>query len=287
MTPYFEHVRDANLSQWERGREGVLCTNVAVQAYILLFASIIKYWEANTAADAKKLEAEELIAELEEYLQPVLDFLAKKGDDALRTAFDVPFGSGGPPEYYFRLCSIVKSQFADFEPEGMDVWMASRSEENVSAADRQIKEIYSTTQRHLFDVLQLLFGEEEYWQKGVTDKNMKAEAYRKSLDDEGSGLPLETYLDFIDFKKIIENKQNWPHLKRVFNIPEPGEKGLAKNLKWIDRINELRRISAHPSRERGYKLEDFDYIEYVFRTLMGNLETWCWVPPQPSDVDGQ
>ena len=32
FSAFFEHVRDANLSQWEKGREGVVCTNVAVQS---------------------------------------------------------------------------------------------------------------------------------------------------------------------------------------------------------------------------------------------------------------
>ncbi len=286
LTPYFEHIRDANLAQWESGRAGVLCTNVAVQAYVHFLASLIKYWEANTASDAKQIEPEELIAEIEEYLQPVLDFLSKKSGEELKVAFDVPFGSGGPPEYYFRLCNIVKGQFADFKPEGMEDWIASRSEENVEAADRQVKEICSATQHHLFEVLKHLFGD-DYWQRGVTDKKMKTEAYGKYLDEEDRGLPLETYLDFISLKKIIENKQNWACLKNVFNIPEPGEKGLAKNLKWMDRLNEFRRISDHLTRDRGYKVEDFDYIDYIHRSLMENIQKWKWVPPQDTDSNDE
>ena len=287
LTTFFEHIREANLSQWEKGRDGVLCTNVAVQAYIMLLAALIAYWEVNTATDPKQIEAEEIISELEEYLKPVLDFLAGASDEKMKAEFAVPFGSGGPPEYFFRLCRLVKAQFSDFAPNGMESWEEEQSEENVEAADRQIKEIYSATQQHVFDVLRHAFGPDAYWQKGVTDKTMKAEAYKKSLDDEGSGLPLETYLDFIDFKKIIENKQNWGFFKDVFNIPEIGEKGFAKNLKWLERINELRRISAHPTRERGYKVADFDYIDYVHRTLMGRLEHWVWRAPAEDTNDGE
>jgi len=276
LTTFFEHVRDANLVQWEKGRAGMLCTNVAVQAYIMLLASLIKYYEANTASDPKEIEPEEIIGDLEEYLQPVLTYLGKATDEEMKTAFTVPFGSGGPPEYYYRLCNIIKNQFADFEPEGFEAWSAGRSEENVAAADRQVKEIQALTQTHTFDVFKLLYTESPtaYWDKGVTDKSMKTDAFRKSLDEDGRALPLETYLDFIDYKKLIENKSNWPHFKDVFDIPEPGEKGFAKNLKWIERINELRRISAHPSRERGYTLSDFEYIDYVYSMLHGKLETW-------------
>ncbi len=101
---------------------------------------------------------------------------------------------------------------------------------------------------------------------------MKAKAYARSLDaDEDDRIPLEHYLDVVDYKKIIENKQNWPRFQNVFDIPDPGEKGYAKNVKWMDRVNELRRISAHPSRERHYKLEDFEYIDYIYTRLNENL----------------
>jgi DNA sulfur modification protein DndB len=109
------------------------------------------------------------------------------------------------------------------------------------------------------------------WHKGISDKGIKAKAYERSLDQDDEGLPLENYLDVIDFKKVIESKQNWPFLLDVFNIPEPGEKGHAKNLKWLDRINELRRISARPSKERGYKLDDFAYIDMIHEQLEENL----------------
>jgi DNA sulfur modification protein DndB len=274
LESYFERIRDANPNQWEMGRAGFLCTNVAVQGYIMLLASLIKYWESNNATDPKEMEADEIIMELEEYLQPVLNFILKAPDEIMEKTFKVPFGSGGPPEYYFRLCRIIKTQFADFEPDGMDKWEAEQSEENISIADRKIKEIVVNVQNHLFRVLRKLHGEQKdaYWHKGISDKGIKAKAYERSLDqDDEDRLPLENYLDVIDFKKIIESKQNWPFLVDVFNIPEPGEKGHAKNLKWLDRTNELRRISAHPSKERGYKLDDFAYIDMIHERLEENF----------------
>ena len=59
--------------------------------------------------------------------------------------------------------------------------------------------------------------------------------------------------------------------KPVFSIPEPGEKGQAKNLKWMERINELRRIPAHPAKERKYKVEDFEYIDFIYDAFTKRL----------------
>ena len=233
---FFGHLRDVKMEQWDKGRESYLCTNVAVQAYIMLFSNIIKYMEANTAQNPKEMEAEEIVMEIEEFLQPVLDFLSRSNDAEMEAEFKVPFGSGGLPEYFYRLCKIVKQRYADFKPEGMEQWEEEQSEEKITTADRKIKEIEVKVPKYIFDVFRTIHGEakDAYWYKGITDKSIKAEAYKRSLDDEDEArLPLENYLDFIDYKKIVENKQNWSLFKEIFNISEPGEKGHAKNLKWV------------------------------------------------------
>jgi hypothetical protein len=43
----------------------------------------------------------------------------------------------------------------------MDKWEAEQSEENISIADRKIKEIVVNVQNHLFRVLRKLHGEQK------------------------------------------------------------------------------------------------------------------------------
>jgi len=276
LNRYFNLIRNANLLEWEKGREGYLCTNVAVQGYILLLGSLIKYWETNTASDARQLDVDEIMLELEEYLQPILEFLEQSSSAQIKEAFHVPFGSGGPPEYYFRLCRLVKARYPDFEPEGMADWEAEQSAEHIQEADNQLKTIVLEMRDVIFNTFRDLYGEakQAYWEKGVTDRGVKTRAYEKSLEYEvEERLPLEAYLDVVDMKKIVESKEHWPRFKAVFNIPEPGDKGVAKNVKWMIRINELRRIPAHPARERHYKVEDFDYISFIYGELMARIKT--------------
>src|ERR1700687_3942709 len=274
LNKYCGFVRDANPAEWESGRDGYLCTNVAVQAYIMLLGALIKYWEANTAADSREMEIEDMLLAIEEYMKPVTDVLENATAAEMKAAFHVPFGSGGPPEYYYRLCRIMKTKYSDFQPEGMEEWEAEQSEERIEEADRKLKNTVSEIRTYIFAVFRAIYGEKKdaYWDSGVTDKGIKAEAYKRSLDYEvDERLPLESYLEVVEMKKIIEGKQNWPRFKPVFNIAEPGEKGLAKNLKWMDRINELRRIPAHPAKDRHYKVDDFEYIEFIHTELMQRI----------------
>lgn len=275
LNQYFCHIRDAKLTEWESGRDGFLCTNVGVQAYIMLLGTLVKYWEVNTAADAREMPVEDMMLEIEEYMKPIIDFIESSNPAQIKSAFQVPFGSGGPPEYYYRLCRMIKAKYSDFRPEGMEEWEAEQSEERIQEADNKLKEIVSEMRQYIFDVFRTVHGEDKgaYWDKGITDKSLKAEAYKRSLDyDVEERLPLETYLEVVEMKKIVESRQNWSLFKVVFNIPEPGEKGLARNLKWIERINELRRIPAHPAKERHYKVEDFEYIDFIHSALMACIK---------------
>jgi DGQHR domain-containing protein len=274
VNAFFSLIRGANMHEWESAREGFLCTNVAVQAYIMLFGTLMKYWETNTATNAREMDIDEVLMGIDEYVKPIREFLESSTPTQMKDEFQVQFGAGGPPEYYFRLCKLVKAKYSDFQPEGMADWEAEQSEDRIREADLQLKDIVSEMRNYIFSVFRVIHGERNnaYWERGITDNTVKSAAYNRSLEyDIEERLPLETYLEVVEMKKVVENKKIWPLFKQVFNIPEPGEKGLAKNLKWMERINELRRIPAHPARERKYKVEDFEYIDFIVSEFMSRL----------------
>lgn len=276
LNAYFSLLSSANSSQWDGGRKGFLCTNVALQAYLLLLSSVISYMESNKGVVARELTPQDLIFEIEEYLDPILKWISNASDIQMEREFKVQFGSGGPREYYYRLSRLVKNTFSDFDPDGFQDWEQERSSERVSEADRKLKDLNIQVQKYIFDKFKAKYGKvkDAYWNKGVIDKSIKTRAYQKSLDDEDDDrLPLENYLDFIEYKKIVENKSHWPLFKPVFDIPEPGEKGYSKNIRWMERINELRRIPAHATEKRHYKMADYEYIDFIYEEFISRIST--------------
>jgi DGQHR domain-containing protein len=272
LNSYFQLLMSANLTQWESGRQGYLCTNVSLQAYLQLLSSIASYMESNKGLSARDLEPNELIAEVEEYMDPILSWLSEASTIKMEKKFKVQFGSGGPREYFYRLCQMIRESFSDFSPEGMDEWIEWQSDERVADADKKLKDLNIQVQKMIFDTFKKAYGADgdAYWNKGVIDKKIKMRAYEKSLDDEDEDrLPLENYLDFIEYKRIVENKAHWNLFKPYFDISEPGEKGYTKNVQWMVRINELRRIPAHATEKRHYKTSDFEYIDYIYGEFMG------------------
>lgn len=273
---FFALLKLSNENLWDAGRVGFVCTNTGIHAQLRLFASLIKYMESNKKLDPRQLTPQELVEEIEEYLEPLLNWLREADLVKAEREFKVEFGSGGFNEHYFRLCAIVQREFSDFLPDGLEAWTAGQSGDRIERADRRLKQINVIVQKTIFDTFKKTYGEtrDAYWHKGVLDKGVKTKAYEKSLDDtDDVRLPLENYLDFVQYKKIIENKTHWPLLENVFDIVEPGQKKYSKNIQWMDRVNELRRIPAHATESRRYKLEDFEYIDFIYDQLTERAST--------------
>lgn len=268
---YFSAVCNADIGRWDRGRDGRVCTNEGIQAFCILLGEISSYLYKSDESKYLSKKEQILTLDITNMIAPIINFIKDGGQDVDKY-FTVPFGSGGPKTYFYKLSKLVNSEFPDFKPADYADWETSQREDLKLQADRQISQINILSVTHIFSVFKKIYGENgmNYWERGVANPDIKANAYRKRtqdpLEDQG---PYENYLDFIDLKKIVEKQ--WKIFKHIFDIPMPGVKGIAKNIDWMDRINELRRISAHPSPTRNYKSTDFPLIDNVCTTLESRI----------------
>lgn len=244
--------------------------------------------EANKGMSPRELEPQEVVSEIEEYFEPVLEWLSTSSLSAIEKRFKVQFGSGGPREYYFRLVLLVKEIYSDFTPEGTYEWEQERSDERIEAADRKLKELNVLVQKSIFDRLKEKYGTDpsSYWEKGV-DKDDRGKAYTRSLDDDVDTRVLpENYLFFHEYKTIVEKSKHWLLFEDLFDIPIGGVTGRAKNIQWMDRVNDLRRIPAHATEDRVYRLEDLDLIDYIHGEFTRRLET-AEIEPEKDETSSE
>jgi hypothetical protein len=229
--------------------------------------------EKKKKIDAKVLDPVDLIGEIEDYLEPVMVYVDSASDSEFEELFKVKYGSGGAPQYYFKLVQLINEEIPEFSPEGYDDYVQSQSEEKIKRADEVVKELQKIIPAYIFNKFKEIYGEKDYLEKGVANVKMRTRAYEKQQSEDPSirSPELETYFEFIELKKIVEVKQNWRLFKDVFNIQIPEKKGLNKHTAWMDRINELRRVAAH-SFGREYKVEDFDFLDWIYDKFKMNLE---------------
>ena len=260
---YFEQIKSANLERWNAGRPGELSTNVGVRALLLLLDALIKYGISKSRGfDVANAEPKEIIEEVKELGKPLISYLSTVSDSDFRQKFAGKYGSGGPPEYFYELCHVIAQQDKEFSPPGLEEYLDLKDDLRIQDAEATIKYIELRATEIIVGYFKKLHGDK--YLSYMCTKDMRVKAYdRQQEQPPEKQLDLEAYLDLIDKKKIIDKPENWKVFKAYFDIPMRGEKGYAKNLKWLDQLNELRRVAAHPSPKRAFKSDDLEFLEWI------------------------
>ena len=267
LNDIFSAIRKSAPDVWASGLEGGVCTNISVCAIFLLIDEAFKCYEAETRNDCKELEAEDLAIVALDYLSPLLEKLNTLGDNDIRNLFKegIPYGSTGPKELFLKLVGVIREKYPSFGPADFEVWESELNKERARDAGNKLQEMNEKVCSVLFGILRREYGEGFYWDKAISDKVMKTNAYNRSLDEdvETRGR-IEEYLNFLDYRKIIERKENWALVKEIFDIPLPGEKGKSKNLIWFDKMNDIRKKTAHTSSNRQLSPDEIELVDYIY-----------------------
>jgi DNA sulfur modification protein DndB len=276
LNSYFTRIREANPSRWECGRAGAVLSNPGIRAHLSLIAEIFRHCAAKRGVDPDVCDDEELGTMVSETVQPILAFLNTAPESEVQRRFSRKFGEGGVVEYHNQLCQIIYESQSDFGTEEFRKWLVAQDQARITNAEKQVRTIDSDLRDYVFRVLKRVHGEHEiptsgekaYWDQGIENAKIKSEAYsRQQQDAQSDRRPKEAYVNTIELMQIVRQPNNWPHFKDSLNIPLPGEKGKVYYLDWMNRFNQLRRISAHPSSVRRYTKEDFDFLEWLRHEL--------------------
>ncbi len=258
---FLARIREANPERWDSGRTGELCTNVGVRALLLLFYALIRHAESVTHFRPAKANPDEIVDRAMALAAPLTEFLRNIPDQQFLERFSRKYGSGGPPEYFYELAQQIWEKNPNFCPDGLKEYIASKDETRVQEAASSLKYIENRVTEIIVAHFRKLYGDKYWTYMGTADMRVKAYE-RQQQEPPEKQLDLEAYLDFIDKKKIIEKQDNWGTFKLFFDIPLPNETGQGKHLKWMDKLNELRRVIAHPHK-RAFKDEDLELLSWI------------------------
>ena len=271
---------DANPERWLAGRSAYICVNPGIRAHLQLIAEILEHFQLNHVLDPTIDAPEVLIGKLTEFINPIREFFASASQSQIEHRFARRFGEGGVLEYQYALVDLLSRSQPDFGSAAYKDYKANKENERVDQAARDVEDIQNAVSQICFEILkqvhgtkELPSGEKAYWDVGIESAEIKQKAYQKQqaapIDKRA---PREAYVDFIDYMRIFRQTNNWSHFEKIMNIPLPGEKGKKYYLDWMERINELRRVTAHKSPFRQFKDDDFDLIIYLKNELFKNAE---------------
>jgi len=279
---YFEKLREANPDRWEKGREAYISVNPGIRAQVLLMNEIIGYLHYQKGIDFITLSEQDFISHLTEMASPVFEFVSTASHEQIIESFARKFGEGGVKEYFYKLCELIAAKHVGFGCDEFRTYLDRRSDNRVAEADQFIINLTKDITDYVIRTLKSVYGthlmpsgDPAYWELGIESRHARDNAYKKQQEAPPGPkrLPKEAYLDIMDIKDIVEQKNNWLHFAPVFNIPTMDEKkGKKYYTSWIARFNELRRIPAHKSALRVYSEEDFEFLDWLRAEFYDRLE---------------
>lgn len=263
----FSLLKEANPEVWRLGADGHVWTNTGVSALLLIIAAAIEHYEAATKLDCKELSAEEIAEQVQDLIAPITARIKAQTLAQISKLFrdDVPYGSSGVRELFLKLVGVIRETTPRFGPADFDVWRSAQSQERAKDASDKVQELNDRICAVIFGIFKREYGEKDYWDRGVTNKQMKTDAYGRAQDDDISERgALEEYLNLIDYKKVVEKSEHWGWFQDIFSIQLADEKGgQAKYLRWMDKLNDVRKKTAHKSAGRPLTEAELDFIEMI------------------------
>jgi DNA sulfur modification protein DndB len=272
LNGYFRALMETNLGRWQKGRAAYICVNPGIRAHFQLIQEILQYLQSRGTIDPVAAPPEKVVAVLVEFIEPLRSYIANAGDKQVEEKFSRKFGEGGVVQYFYNLCEIVARKQKDFGSEEFRKFTAQQADARVEQIERDVSDLQSSISAVVIETLKKIHGTEElrsgekaYWDLGIENLDIKQAAYKKQQSTSADKrAPKEAYLDLIDFDKIIRQSNNWPQFEPIFNIQLSDEqKGKKYYLQWLERLNEIRRISAHKTRYRTFADDDFEFIGWI------------------------
>lgn len=273
---YFSHIRNSHPMRWEEGRQGYVCTNPGIRAQLLLLADALDYLTYKNGIDVHTLDEDTILKHVIKVAEPLLEYFKTADDADIYEKFSRRFGEGGVIAYFDHLCSAIHDKNPQFGSDEFLARLAKRKDLRITQTHQDIIQMTQDISDYVIKVLKDVYGTEEeesgekaWWEQGIESQKAKQTAYIRFQEGrkDNKKLPKEAYLDLLDYRDIVRQRNNWPHFQSVFNIPQIGEKGKTYYLDWMETLNKLRRVPAHPSGSRGYDESDYEFMKFIKYTF--------------------
>lgn len=273
LTAYFNLFRDASPDRWEAGKQGVFGRNIGVAGLTMVLRDAIEYYEAQSGEDPRAKEPEDVIDEVARIIAPLLDYFRDAETEDLQQRFRTQFGTAGPKEFHRKARFLLHDANKDFLPPGLEQQLKEFSKARTEVGDKLTRLIQERVLTEVTDRLKMHYGDSNDFlvDAGLptADFGALSERQQEHRKKFGEKLPLETFVDFIKWKQVVQKPENWPLVEEVvsFNLENKGNPNRKELTSWFDDMNSIRRIPAHPFGRESYSDHEMEVLVFLYSEL--------------------
>jgi DNA sulfur modification protein DndB len=261
--------KDLNL-MWEKGSNdgGLIAMNIGIMSIIRICDIILEHRVENEKDDLYSMTPEEIFSRVKDYLTCVINHINKLNSEEIKKFRSLSTG-GIQEQAVDELLVVLHNNHKEIYPERTKKYLKDRSGKYDEEGTKEIKKLQLEIRNKIISTLKKFYPAEDQWfEKGVSGDVQKKCSARRI--DEGNKEPQHHYLDLLDYKDIID--KNYIDIKveedgeqktriglgRYFSDPDfKGDR--KKEIKWFEKLNDLRKKSMHPERI-PIKREEYEFI---------------------------
>ena len=146
----------------------------------------------------------------------------------------------------------INKKIPNFKPAGLQEYLESRDEAGTEEAASKVTKIHRRLFDYVIETLKKHYGTQNkaWWTKGIPLKiRQDCTTDWEAKNREGEE---ESQLYLISYIEICRN--NWDLVKDVISLDARDKNNKRASTKWINELNEIRKITTHP--ERGVLTTD-------------------------------
>ncbi len=241
---WFNLIRLGAEDWWNKGAGdgGGLAMNDGCIACINVLRSVFNHLDAS-GQKLLHLDDPDLFESVKIYGEALAQYLSTLSEEE-RKQFRSLRGIQGQTTRTRRCQQGIRNKIPNFNPPGLDDFLALEKAETNSKAKNIISQIEISLQNVVVDELRREFGsgDEQWWLMGVP-KSVRLRVTERFENDDGKRGSKEYYFDLIDYKKIA--MENWQVFEPLLAYGKQGNKDIKTS--WLDFVNEKRNLLYHSS----------------------------------------
>ena len=235
-------------NHWELGDApgGYLCTNNGIRALFHVIKDIADHIRQEDGTELCLLDAEETSSEITPYLEVLIDFFKSASAQEIRAFRRTGSSLTAVRQQAYGLEAQINKTIGSFNPPGLADYLASRDEAGTEEAAGKVTKLNRMLFDYVIGRLKQHHGTEDktWWIEGIpVGIRTKCTTAWEEKNREGKE---ESNLYLIDYIDICI--KNWQLVKAAISLDARDKENKKANTKWIKKLNDIRKITAHPER---------------------------------------
>jgi DNA sulfur modification protein DndB len=249
LTKGFDYLSTNIKDEWEKESDGVILINRGIYGFILLLSDILFFLNDTKTIDSQKTAVNKILLEAKTYIDPIINFIKDLNNEE-REELKKAYGAGGENKYWRTFQKVVRETHKNFNPEGLDEFIAKQEKQNNDRAFAIIRDIETFFNQDFKSKLEDKFGK-MWFKKGVPPQigdDAVALATKKNRDIENEDDEVEPWdcINIIAYRSIAV--KNWQDIFEK-DYTKPNEEkisgGKEEKTKWMVKLEFLRNQNVH------------------------------------------